>query len=46
MSSLSTGDIKHNKLPWATEQYEAWEIYLNHYDGVNLMDHMIKNTGN
>jgi hypothetical protein len=37
---------KNNKLAWATEQNEAREIYLNHYHGVDSMDHMIKNTGN
>jgi hypothetical protein len=33
-------------LAWATEQNEAREIYLNHYHGVDSMDHMIKTTGN
>ncbi len=37
---------KANKLAWATEQNEARETYLNHYHGVDSMDHMIKNTGN
>jgi len=37
---------KNHKLAWATEQNEAREIYLNHYHGVDSMDHMIKNTGN
>jgi hypothetical protein len=37
---------KANKLAWATEQNEAREIYLNHYHGVDSLDHMIKNTGN
>ena len=36
---------KAHKLAWATEQNEAREIYLNHYHGVDSMDHMIKNTG-
>ncbi len=31
---------------WATEQNEGRAIYLNHYHGVDSMDHMIKNTGN
>ena len=37
---------KSNKFAWATEQNEAREIYLNHYHGVDSMDHMIKTTGN
>lgn len=37
---------KNNKLAWATEQNEGRETYLNHYHGVDSMDHMIKNTGN
>jgi hypothetical protein len=35
-----------NKFAWATEQNEGRAIYLNHYHGVDSMDHMIKNTGN
>ncbi len=37
---------KKNKFAWATEQNEGRAIYLNHYHGVDSMDHMIKNTGN
>jgi hypothetical protein len=37
---------KNNKFAWATEQNEGRAIYLNHYHGVDSMDHMIKNTGN
>jgi hypothetical protein len=37
---------KYDKLAWATEQNEGRAIYLNHYHGVDSMDHMIKNTGN
>jgi len=37
---------KNNKSAWATEQNEARAIYLNHYHGVDSMDHMIKTTGN
>lgn len=37
---------KKNKFAWATEQNEARAIYLNHYHGVDNMDHMIKTTGN
>ncbi len=37
---------KKNKFAWVTEQNEGRAIYLNHYHGINSMDHMIKNTGN
>lgn len=37
---------KKNKFAWATEQNEAREIYLNHYHGVDNMDHMIKTAAN
>lgn len=37
---------KKNKFAWATEQNEGRAVYLNHYHGVDSMDHMIKNTGN
>jgi transcriptional regulator CtsR len=31
---------------WAIEQNEARETYLNHYFGMDVADHMIKNTAN
>jgi len=37
---------KNNEFAWVTEQNEGKAIYLNHYHGVDSMDHMIKNTGN
>lgn len=37
---------KNKKFAWAVEQNEARDIYLNHYYGVDSLDHMIKNTGN
>ncbi len=37
---------KKNKFAWATEQNEAREIYVNHYHGVDNMDHMIKTATN
>jgi hypothetical protein len=37
---------KNNKFAWAVEQNKARDIYLNHYYGVDLLDHMIKNIGN
>ncbi len=36
---------KNNKFAWATEQNAGRAINLNHYHGVDSMDHMIKNTG-
>ena len=37
---------KNKKFTWTTKQNEARAIYLNHYHGVDSMDHMIKTTGN
>jgi hypothetical protein len=34
------------KRVWAIEQSEARETYLNHYFGMDVADHMIKNTAN
>ncbi len=31
---------------WAIEQNESQETYLNHYFGMDVADHMIKNTAN
>jgi len=36
---------KKNKFAWATEQNERRAIYLNHYHGVDSMDHMIRILG-
>ena len=33
------------KRTWGIEMNEAREIYLNHYSGVDSLDHMIKNAG-
>jgi hypothetical protein len=33
------------KRTWGIEMNEAIEIYLNHYSGVDSLDHMSKNTG-
>ncbi len=35
-----------DKRVWAIEQNEAREAYLNHYYGMDVADHMIKNTAN
>ncbi len=34
------------KRVWAIKQNEAHETYLNHYYGMEVADHMIKNTAN
>jgi ribosome biogenesis protein Nip4 len=34
------------KRVWAIEQNEAREMYLNHYFGKDVANHMIKNTAN
>ena len=35
-----------DKRVWAIKQNEARETYLNHYYGMDVADHMIKNTAN
>ena len=35
---------KDNKYVWAIEQNEARETYLGHYFGIDITDHMIKNS--
>jgi hypothetical protein len=35
-----------DKRVWAIEQNEAHETYLNHYYGMDVANHMIKNTAN
>ena len=34
------------KKVWAIKQNEARETYLNHYFGIDVANHMIKNTAN
>lgn len=36
---------KNNKHVWGTEFNEARETYLNHYNAIDVADHMIKNAG-
>jgi len=36
---------KNNKHVWGTEFNEAREIYLTHYNAIDVADHMIKNAG-
>ena len=35
-----------DKRVWGIDQNEARETYLNHYYGMDVADHMIKNTSN